>query len=127
MAGGGKAMVGAASDEWAVGSRFILQHPIPNSEDCSKAMPWIRKAADHGDDNAQEWLGEAFDSGRCVASNYTEAMQWFEKAASHGNAQAFFNIGQMYRNGHGVTRDEAEAKRWEGIGSGLLSCDGHRC
>jgi len=77
----------------------------------SMAAHW-RQAADRGDANAQNNLGNAYENGRGVEKNAAQAASWFRKAAEQGYAAAQFNLGRMYQQGRGVEKDEAKAASW---------------
>ena len=47
-----------------------------------------RKAADQGNDNAQEQLGHMYKYGYGVPKDRTAAIKWYKKAADHGNGLA---------------------------------------
>jgi TPR repeat protein len=39
-------------------------------------MTWYRKAADHGDVQAQKNIGDLYNYGQGVAQDYARAMDW---------------------------------------------------
>ena len=56
-------------------------------QDCTKATPWYRKAADQGVAHAQRMLGFLYSTGidGCgVSQDYAEALKWIRKAAEQG-------------------------------------------
>ena len=71
-----------------------------------------RKAAEHGDANAQFNLGCYYDNGEGVPKNAVEAVKWYRKAAKQGKASAQNNLGCCYDNGEGVPEDTVEAVKW---------------
>jgi TPR repeat protein len=94
----------------------------------TEAMKLFRKAADHGNTEAQNYLGghaEAqnylgvmYYEGQGVSENYPEAIQWFRKAAYKRHAEAQFNLGIMYDNGEGVPLNVVKAYIWYSLASG---------
>jgi len=86
--------------------------------DGALAVEWFRKAADQG--NAQAWnnLGEIhrdmWNVRRIwgVRRDDAQAVDWFRKAAEQGFALAQYNLGEMYRGGYGVAKDFAQAVVW---------------
>jgi TPR repeat protein len=78
----------------------------------TQAVFWFRKAAEQGDSDAQDELGNLYLSGEGVTKDYTQAREWFRKAAEQGDADAQESLGDLYGNGQGVTQDYAEAYFW---------------
>jgi TPR repeat protein len=72
----------------------------------------IRRAAEQGDVNAQNDLGNRYYSGDGVKEDYVEAGNWYRKAAGQGNAAAQRSLGLLYHVGLGVEKDYAEAVKW---------------
>ncbi len=83
---------------------------VPKDETETVAM--YRKAADHGDADAQYNLGLIYHLGTCVTKDDSKAFAWFRKAADQGGAEAQHSLGVMYDNGHGVARDYTKALSW---------------
>ena len=86
--------------------------PRPSTSGESQVVKYNRKAADQGNEWAQNNLGEMYRNGSGVARDYLEAVKWFRKAAEQGNAYGEYNLGLMYKEGTGVKRDLAEARNW---------------
>jgi len=80
---------------------------------------WYRKAAEQGNEKAQNNLGLLYWFGNGVEKDKTEAVRWYRKAARQGNANAMFNLGAAYYNGDGVGVDDILAYAWF-----LLSSEG---
>ena len=89
--------------------------------DCSKAMHWMKEAAEYGNRQAQVNLGSMYRDGQGTPQNYGEAMYWYRKAADRGSALADWMIGRLYFDGKGVLRDFTEAAKWfrKAAGEGL--------
>ena len=83
-----------------------------SSKNFAGAVQWYRKAADQGDADAQNNLGNMYDFGHGVPQDYAQALQWYRKAADQGNAYGLFNLGAMYDSGQGVPQDYAQALQW---------------
>lgn len=77
-----------------------------------EAVKWYRKAAQHGQNNAQEKLGAFYLQGKIVSKNYAEAAQWYLKAAKQGNFLAQLSLGDLYMKGEGVPIDFVESAKW---------------
>lgn len=71
-------------------------------QDYKAAAARNRKAAEQGDANAQNNLGEMYQNGQGVIQDYKEAVTWYRKAAGQGHASAQNNLGGMYKTGQGV-------------------------
>ena len=80
--------------------------------DYSTALSEFRPLAEHGQAQAQEYLGQMYANGLGVSRDYAEALHWFRLAADQGVASAQYQLGLMYHNGQGALQDSAEAARW---------------
>lgn len=69
-------------------------------------------AAEEGDADAQNSVGEIFERGLGTEPNYQVAALWFERAAKQGHKGAQFNLGTLYETGKGVPQDKATAMNW---------------
>src|SRR5258708_12799704 len=79
---------------------------------CPEALSWFYKAAEHGNNNAEENIGYMFQNGLGVPTDYARAMSWFDKAAAQGNSDAENQLGWIYEYGQGVEPDDAKAVTW---------------
>jgi TPR repeat protein len=78
----------------------------------AEAFSWYYKAAEHGNDTAQENIGYNFQNGVGVNKDYAKAMFWLYKAAGQGNSDAENQLGWMYQFGQGVQPDDGKALAW---------------
>ena len=69
---------------------------------------WLA-AAEAGDADAQNNVGEIYERGLGTEANYDAAVIWYKKAADQGNARAQFNLGTLYEQGLGVPADKLKA------------------
>ncbi len=76
-------------------------------------------AAEQGDTEAQNYVGEIYEKGLGVAPDFKRAAAWYQQAAVAGSARAQINLGQLYDRGLGVAHDPVEAQRWYAQASGL--------
>lgn len=83
---------------------------VPKAE--AEAARWYLRAAEQGNEEAQNNLGNAYRFGRGIGKDDAEAARWFRKAAEQGHADAQDVLGSSYALGRGVPKDEAEAVRW---------------
>lgn len=79
---------------------------------------WL-PAANAGDANAMNYVGEIYEKGLGVAPDYALAEQWYRKAAEKGNSTAMINLGSMYEAGRGVPQDMVQAMNWYRKASGI--------
>ena len=105
-----KTEAGDADSEYQLGFRYSNGDGVP--KDFSKAVKWLRKAADQSNVQAETALGYCYATGQGVAKEQTEAAKWYRKAAEQNFAPAEFNLGNCYANGQGVAKDDAEAVKW---------------
>ena len=76
-----------------------------------KGVEWLRNAAEKGDAESQEELGDLlFFGNKGVAKDLVEAKKWLEKAGLNGRSGAYISLGLMARS----QRDYGEArKNWD--------------
>lgn len=60
--------------------------------DLEKAVYWTRRAAEHGDRDAQFNLGSLYEAGEGVQQDMAEAFAWFQKAAIQGHKEAILKL-----------------------------------
>ena len=65
------------------------------AKDYSEAIKWYRKAAEQGDDTAQNNLGICYENGHGVKQNFSEAIKWYLKSSANGNKNAKENLQHM--------------------------------
>jgi uncharacterized protein len=80
--------------------------------DPSKAVKWLRKAAEQGSARAQCQLGLNYASGIGVKPDKFEGARWLRRAADQGLAEAQFDLGLCYAKGEGVERSAVAAAEW---------------
>ena len=77
------------------------------------AATLFRQAADLGDTNAMQELGESYANGEGISKDDLEALRWFLRAAGGGNTAAMLSLGGMYLFGSdAVPQSDDEAVRW---------------
>lgn len=70
------------------------------------------EAAELGEANAQNALGDMYYEGQSVQRDYEEALKWQRKAAEQGYKGAQCLLAQMYYFGEGVEVNYDEALKW---------------
>ena len=70
------------------------------------------KAAEEGDAEAQNRLGDMYRYGQGVSKNYQTAVTWYTKSAQHGNVDAQYSLGVIYYHGLGILENYKEAFKW---------------
>ena len=63
--------------------------------DLSSALRVWMSAAEEGDADAQNTVGEIFEQGLGGEPNYEAAAVWYQKAADQGNKRALLNLGTL--------------------------------
>jgi tRNA A-37 threonylcarbamoyl transferase component Bud32 len=77
------------------------------------AFTLFRQAADLGDANAMQELGESYANGEGVSKDDLEALRWFLRAAGGGNTTAMLTLGGLYLFGSdAVPQSDDDAVRW---------------
>ena len=77
--------------------------------DLSSALRVWMSAAEAGDADAQNTVGEIFEQGLGDEPNYEAAAIWYQKAAEQGHSTALLNLGALYEQGLGVPKDRLMA------------------
>ncbi|MBF0499674.1 MAG: sel1 repeat family protein [Candidatus Riflebacteria bacterium] len=82
------------------------------AEESSKAMKWLKIAAEGEDAEARRNLAQMYIDGIGVERNSGLAIQWFRRAADQGDVRAQVNLAQMYDRGDGVPENAHLAALW---------------
>ena len=69
-------------------------------------------AAQRGDADARDHVGEMFEKGQGVAQDYGAARAWYELAAAQGDALGQSHLGYLAANGLGAPPDRDLAREW---------------
>ncbi|MDR2215516.1 MAG: caspase family protein [Nevskiaceae bacterium] len=77
--------------------------------DAKSALRVWLAAAEAGDADAQNTVGEIYERGLGDVPNYEAAAIWYQKAADQGYSRAQFNLGTLYEQGLGVQIDRLKA------------------
>jgi hypothetical protein len=77
--------------------------------DYKSALRVWMAAAEAGDADAQNNVGEIYERGLGAEPNFEAAVIWYQKAADQGYARAQFNLGTLYEQGQGVPKDRLQA------------------
>jgi hypothetical protein len=96
---------GYAPAEYRVGLSFYPEN-LPETE------KWMLAAAQHGQPDAQRWLGTAYEFQWLGITDLQEALKWYRKAAEQGQPDAQTVLGMMYEHGTGVPQDYSAAADW---------------
>lgn len=94
-----------APAELAYAFRSMLANP-------SVAEKWMRRAAEHGDAEAQFWLGVGYEEKWFGAVDIQEAIRWYRRAAERGDPDAQVELGQKYEDGEGLEQNYTLAAEW---------------
>ncbi len=84
----------------------------------SSALKVWLPAAQQGDVDAMNYVGEIYEQGLGVQPDYALAADWFRKAADKGSSTAMINLGGLYEGGKGVPQDMTLAMNWYRKASG---------
>ncbi len=77
----------------------------------SALAAWL-PAAEQGDVEAREIVGEIYERGLGVAPDFVAAARWYRLAAEAGSRRAQVNLGHLYERGLGVAADPRAALEW---------------
>ena len=70
------------------------------------------RAAEHGNTEAQFWLGVGYEQNWFGTVSIQEAIKWYRKASQAGDPDAQVELGQKYEDGEGVEQDYRLAAEW---------------
>ena len=96
---------------------WMYRHGRGVIENCSKAVKWLRKAAEQGHADAQSnlgWMyyfGQGVDEDNPIENNAT-ALEWYRKAAEQGHAYTQHDLGFMYEKGYCSDKNKSAAAEW---------------
>jgi TPR repeat protein len=76
------------------------------SDQLSRDIDFLRKAADNGNAEAMFLLGVCYARGKKMAHDDTAAAKWFHEASRKGHAAATTSLGFLYARGRGVRLDQ---------------------
>jgi len=77
--------------------------------DYKSALRIWMQAAEAGDAEAQNNVGEIYERGLGDVPNYAAAAIWYQKAADQRYSRALFILGTLYEAGLGVDQDQLKA------------------
>jgi TPR repeat protein len=75
-------------------------------------VPQLRRSAEGGDPNCQDFLGDCFLAGDGVEQDLSEAVRWYKTSAQQGLPWAQNDLAECFEFGRGVQQDRSEAVRW---------------
>lgn len=87
--------------------------------DYSTALRIWLPLAQMGDPSAQTYVGEIYEKGLGLSSDYKLAAHWYGEAAKQGFSRAQINLGNLYEKGLGVPQDKQQALNLYRSASGL--------
>lgn len=103
----------SANAQYSLGLKYEMANGYSG-----EVIYWYREAAEQGDAQAQNKLGEMYLYGRGFSVDAVQAASWFRKAAEQGDKEGEYNLGMMYLNGQGITKDIEQADQWLGLAAG---------
>lgn len=83
----------------------------------SETMYWLSRAAQLGDKESMNQLGDAFFNADGAPPDYGKAAYWFEKAAGVGHLLAMRKLTEMLKMGRGIPQDDERAFDWSRSGA----------
>ena len=81
-------------------------------QDFKASTFWFHHAAEHGNAEAQDSLGDAYYNGTGINQDYSKALMWYQKSANQGNYSAEYSLGYMYLYAVGTDKDINKAFHW---------------
>ena len=110
-----RAEKGDVAAQYSLGFDYFFGEGV--ARNFAEGVAWLNKAAENGNETAQNLLGTFYENGTggAVLKDYVEAAKWFLRAAKQGDSQSQIDIANMYENGEGVMQDYVEAYKWLNI------------
>jgi hypothetical protein len=78
----------------------------------SQAIIWFRKAAEQGDQRAQDMLARLHAGKPDLSQDSVQEAEKYRKDAEQGNAEAQYRLGVCYSIGKGVQQSDEQAIYW---------------
>jgi hypothetical protein len=94
-----------------------------DAADPATALKIWTDAANQGDAQAQNRVGQIFELGIGLAPEYDQAAKWYAKAAQNGSRAAAVNLASLYDRALAVPSDKAAASELYRKALGLASTD----
>lgn len=98
-----------ASSQAKLGGLYL--YGVGTTKDYTKAIYWLKKAANQNNSEAEYQLGEVYYFGYGVGKDYKTAFDWYMKSIStnkqDGDVQ--YSLGYMYEHGQGITKNYEKA------------------
>ena len=101
---------GVAGAQQKIGAMY--HHGYYVSQDQSRAVEWMKRAARQQDAKALNDLGVFYHEGNGVPKSFETAAMLYYHAADQGHCVAQLNIGGLFFNGDGVEQDDEQASHW---------------
>jgi len=73
---------------------------------------WLRIAANNGNAQAQDMVGDVYYYGMGVTKNLQESAKWYLKSAEQGHSDAQFKIALAYLDGEGIPQNNSQGLLW---------------
>lgn len=89
---------------------YALGKGVP--ENFVESDRWLRIAANYGNAQAQNMVGDIYYYGMGVAKNLPESAKWYLKSAEQGYSDAQFKIALAYLDGEGVAQNNQLGLSW---------------
>jgi len=82
------------------------------SDNAEEFFKWYLNAAEHGNINAMDVVGDCYYYGEGVEKDKVKAFEWYMQAAEQGNRWSQNRVGNYYYGGEYVEKDFQEAVKW---------------
>jgi hypothetical protein len=96
----------------AISADFQKGKEAYNKGDYATALRELKPLAEHGNAQAQIYIGTMYGNGQGVPQDYAKALKWYRLSGEKGYVIAQFNLGLIDDKGQGVPQDYAKAAKW---------------
>ncbi|HLF67191.1 MAG TPA: tetratricopeptide repeat protein, partial [Gammaproteobacteria bacterium] len=93
-------------------AQFFADYDNPHYNP-EQAFRWYEAAAQAGDVDAQDYMGDIYLEGKWVTPDVLSAVKWYGKAAAQRSPYAQYSLGQLFFNGDPTfPQDYEQAVGW---------------
>lgn len=98
-----------ASSQAKLGGLYL--YGVGTTKDYTKAIYWLKKAANQNNSEAEYQLGEVYYFGYGLGKDYKTAFDWYMKSISTNklDSNVQYSLGYMYEYGQGVAKSYEKA------------------
>ncbi|MDD4591752.1 MAG: tetratricopeptide repeat protein [Parabacteroides sp.] len=106
------AKYGERRSQYLLGSLLLQEQ---SEKEIIEGLELLKKAAEQGDDTAQERLGEYYKDGKYISANLKKSEYWYRKSANQGSLTAMVKLSDILTANREDRVSLKEAYKWAAI------------